>query len=188
MKIQITMVVDETILAEFQGFDSIEQFRNEFHKKYEIGVTTKDIVHELLEEALEDQDLDYLSIEKVIVVDENESTIKSNSIFPILDEDLSSDVEVPTDVDLMEFFEDLLEEKFGKSSYDWVCSYAEDEDDLPDGGWTSNVYVKRGNRTFELEIEFETQWCGDWSVRANLPDGFSLLKVTETSIMTNRFE
>lgn len=75
----------------------------------------------------------------------------------------------------------LIEEKLEGEYYYWAQSYAEDEDNLPDGGWIAGVHVKLGSRTFELEVEVETEWCGDWSVRANLIAGYNILNVKETT-------
>ena len=163
MKLQITITVDEEKLIKEKGYSSIEEARNEDF----------DIQHSI-EKTLEDFELS----EQGITIDSVEVIVEEkNEIY--FDEDLSSEEDVLVKEDLMEHFTTLLDETYGSDSYDFVKFHAEDEDDLPDGGWTGNVYVKLGKRVFELNIEFHTDWCGDWSVRANLPDGFTLIGVKE---------
>lgn len=111
--------------------------------------------------------------------EDNEDGKPDNEIY--YDEDFSSEEEIPENVDdLLEFFVELGEKIDDDYFSDFVRAYA-DDDDLPDGGWEDTIFVKRGNRTFELDIEFHTEWCGDWSVRANLANGFTVLAVRETT-------
>ena len=118
-------------------------------------------------------------VEKRIAKEEKAKLPKPKPVI-YYDSDLSDDETiVPENADLMEYFDELLETKIGRDCYDFVTAYGGDV--LPDMGWEEDIDVKLHNRTFKLKMSFETQWCGDWSVRANLPDGYTLIGVTETT-------
>ena len=144
----------------------------EFKETYSDEKSLNELIEEILEERLSKFGFNTSNVEVV----SSEYKLATEIFY---DDDLSSEEEIPSDItDLIEYFVELTETF---ESYDFVKAYADDEDDLPDSSWTSIFHVKRGSRTFALEVEFHTEWCGDWSVRKNLPDGFTIKNVTETT-------
>jgi hypothetical protein len=174
MKIQVTFEIDEAQYRKDQGVEEGEEF--------DIKESFEELVFEKLDKPKWGVEVVEGSFKKIVVAsgaDEDEDN--EDEIY--YDDDFSSEEEIPADVDdLLEYFTELSEEIHGDYKSDFIRACAEDEDDLPDGGWTDTINVKRGSRTFELQIEFETEWCGDWSVRANLASDYTILSVKETTI------
>jgi len=172
MKIQVTFEIDEAQYRKDQGVEEGEEF--------DIKESFEELVFEKMDKPKWGVEVVEGSFKKIVVAsgaDEDED----DEIY--YDDDFSSEQEIPADVDdLLEYFTELSEEIHEDYKSDFIRACAEDEDDLPDGGWTDTINVKRGSRIFELEIEFETEWCGDWSVRANLPSDYTILSVKETTV------
>jgi hypothetical protein len=174
MKIQVTFEIDEAQYRKDQGVEEGEEF--------DIKESFEELVFEKMDKPKWGVEVVEGSFKKIVVAsgaDEDEDD--EDEIY--YDDDFSSEEEIPADVDdLLEYFTELSEEIHEDYKSDFIRACAEDEDDLPDGGWTDTINVKRGSRTFELEIEFETEWCGDWSVRANLASDYTILSVKETTV------
>ena len=172
MKLQIIINVDEDLLVKSEGFETMKELVEAYSQSSESIII--DIVKEI-----ELLTLDYISIDEIKPITNAEIVPEAIKF----EEELCSLEEIPIGIDLYEYFTDLLDEVYcGENEddgYYFAQKYAEDENNLPDSGWTSNVYSKIGSREFELLIQFNTEWCGDWSVRANLFDGFKLHSVTE---------
>lgn len=52
-------------------------------------------------------------------------------------------------------------------------------DGLPDEGVDRTIYVKIGDKIYEVKLHCEAEWVGDWSVRKNLPGDVSIISITE---------
>jgi hypothetical protein len=175
MKIQVTFEIDEVKYRKDQGIEEGEDF--------DIKESFEELVYEKLDKPKWGVAIVENSFKKIVVASgSDDNTDDEDEIY--YDDDFSSEEEVPSDVDdLLEYFTELGEKIHGNyGATDFIRACAEDDDDLPDGGWTDTINVKRGSRTFELEIEFETEWCGDWSVRANLASDYTILSVKETTV------
>jgi hypothetical protein len=179
MKLQITVDVDLPLYLKKLGYKTLE----EAEADEDVDFDLMESLDEEINEKLYKLGIEVESIKKIVVASGEDDNDNEDEIY--YEDDFSSDdEEVPADVDdLLEYFTELGEKIHGQyGASDFIRFCAEDDDDLPDGGWTDTINVKRGSRTFELEIEFETEWCGDWSVRANLPSDYTILSVKETTV------
>lgn len=61
--------------------------------------------------------------------------------------------------------------------YDYWYDFFDFE--LPDEGANTTQYFKIGNKLYEVETHCEAEWCGDWSVRANLPGKVAVISIKE---------
>jgi len=172
MKIQVTFEIDEAQYRKDQGVEEGEEF--------DIKESFEELVFDKLDKPKWGVEVVEGSFKKIVVASGADEDDEDEIYY---DDDFSSEEEIPADVDdLLEYFTELSEEIHEDYKSDFIRACAEDEDDLPDGGWTDTINVKRGSRTFKLEIEFETEWCGDWSVRANLASDYTILSVKETTV------
>lgn len=82
MIVQVQITVDEKILSQYEGFDSIKDFRNNFNGKAKNAyssadgkeVTLKDVVEGLIAEEL--VDVEYFEVGEVTVINDKENKIK----------------------------------------------------------------------------------------------------------------
>ena len=176
MRIQVTFNIDEAKYRKDQGVEDGEEF--------DIKESFEELVYDKLDKPRWGVEVVEDSFKKIIVASGSDEDEDEDEDEVYYDDDFSSEEEIPDDVDdLLEYFTELSEEIHSDYKSDFIRACAEDDDHLPDGGWTNTILVKRGSRTFELEIEFETEWCGDWSVRANLPSDYTILSVKETTVI-----
>lgn len=170
MKIQVIFEIDEKQYLKDQGVETGEEFS--------IIESFEELVSDKLNKPKWGVSVDSVKEIKAVSDDEDDEDDKPDEIY--YDDDFSSEEEIPESVDdLLEFFVELGQKIDKDYGSDFAKHYA--DDDLPDGGWQDTIYAKRGERTFEIDIEFHTEWCGDWSVRANLATGFTVLAVRETT-------
>jgi hypothetical protein len=66
-----------------------------------------------------------------------------------------------------EFFEELADDD---NIREFFCC----EDEIPDEGLEDVIYVKVGDKFYEVEIACDAEWIGDWSVRANVVGDVSI--------------
>jgi hypothetical protein len=52
-------------------------------------------------------------------------------------------------------------------------------DDLPDEGVSVDDFVMVGDKLFKLKVHCSAEWCGDWSLRCNLPDEITVTSITQ---------
>jgi hypothetical protein len=93
--------------------------------------------------------------------------INENNIYPDLDNDT--------------YGGDTYEERI-KSIVDEEDDYFKDKlygCDIPDDGSDFDEYLKIGGKVFLVDIHCKADWCGDWSVRANLPGELSVTGIKE---------
>ncbi len=79
--------------------------------------------------------------------------------------------ELPED-DVEGFIEGVVSEE------DWFDNF-ESAVEESDNGADDIIYFMIANKLYEVEIHCESEWCSDWSVRANLPGNVSVTSVTE---------
>ena len=60
---------------------------------------------------------------------------------------------------------------------DWYDVFA--DEDLDDDGADINDYYMIGDKLYDVELHCEAEWCGDWSVRANLPGEVTVVTIRE---------
>lgn len=94
-------------------------------------------------------------------------------------------IEKAKEIDVLFVYDKLSEEAEGDFEWfidsiveneDWFDNFA---DDLDDDGADDTIYFMIGDKLYEVGIHCEAEWCGDWSVRANLPGTVSTTTIKE---------
>jgi hypothetical protein len=63
---------------------------------------------------------------------------------------------------LMDFIDEVISENNSE--------YARDQSDvIPDEGVNYSAYIKIGDKIYKCNVFCEAEWCGEWSMRCNIP-------------------
>jgi hypothetical protein len=74
-------------------------------------------------------------------------------------------------IPISEFIQDKVE---NCDWYDFI-----DEEYIPDEGADTEELFKIGDKLYNVKLHCEAEWCGDWSVRANLAGDISITEIEE---------
>lgn len=112
--------------------------------------------------------IDTLIIEENIVKQEQEAKIREEKSKIYIDE-----VYPPLDfgITIEDYIKNIIDNE------EWYDVFA--DDDFPDEGIDENFYYMVGEKLYMVELHCDAEWCGDWSVRANLPGDVSVSTITE---------
>lgn len=67
---------------------------------------------------------------------------------------------------------DFIEIVVSDDKYDTVMNAC--DDDLDDSGVDYIEYLKIGDKLYKVNLHCSAEWCGDWSVRKNLPGDITI--------------
>ena len=76
------------------------------------------------------------------------------------------------------FLSDAITELANEDNYDTVMGNCDNDVMDDDGVAYIEVYTANG-RYYKVELFCNAEWCGDWSVRANLPGDSNVTKIFE---------
>jgi len=85
--------------------------------------------------------------------------------------------EIHPALNLQSTLEDTIRKIFKSADID--DAFRGDDDEIPDGGASCIQYIRIGVNLYEVSLHCEADWCGDWSVRANLVGDISVTNIKE---------